>query len=81
MTRADLKHCGEIPDAREELNRSVREGRIESRHSIKSLEGMGSSSHDLGAELRMHSFTVNCDTNTCNNYKKRLRCFNPLTFR
>ena len=62
MTRADLKHCGKIPDAREKLNRSVREGRIESRHSIKSLEGMGSSSHDLGAELRMHSFTVNCDT-------------------
>ena len=46
----------------EELNRSVREGRIESRQSIKSLKGMGSSSHDLGAELRMHSFTVNCDT-------------------
>ena len=23
---------------------------------------MGSSSHDLGAELRMYSFTVNCDT-------------------
>ena len=23
---------------------------------------MGSSSHDLGAELRMHSFTVDCDT-------------------
>ena len=43
MTRADLKHCGMIPDAREELNRSVREGRIESRHSIKSLEGMRSS--------------------------------------
>ena len=40
----------------------MREGRIESGHSIKSLEGMGSSSHDLGAELRMHSFTVNCDT-------------------
>ena len=40
----------------------MREGRIESRHSVKSLEGMGSSSHDLGAELRMHSFTVNCDT-------------------
>ena len=40
MTRADLKHCGKIPDAREELNRSVREGRIESRHSINSLEGM-----------------------------------------
>ena len=52
MTRADLKHCEKIPDTREELNRSVREGRIESRHSIKSLEGMGSSSHDLGAELR-----------------------------
>ena len=62
MTRADLKHCGKIPDAREELNRSVREGIIESRHSINSLEGMGSSSHDLVAELRMHSFTVNCDT-------------------
>ena len=62
MTRADLKHCEMMPDAREELNRSVREGRIESRHSINSLERMGSSSHDLGAELRMHSFTVNCDT-------------------
>ena len=23
---------------------------------------MGSSSHDLGTELRMHSFIVNCDT-------------------
>ena len=42
MTRADLKHCGKISEAREELNRSVREGRIESRHSIKSLEGIGS---------------------------------------
>ena len=62
MTRTDFKHCGMIPEAREELNRSVRERRIESRHSIKSLVGMGSSSHDLGAELRMHSFTVNCDT-------------------
>ena len=62
MTRADLKHCGKMPYAREELNRSVRERRIESRHYNKSLEGMGSRSHDLGAELRMHSFTVNCDT-------------------
>ena len=62
MTRGDLNHCGKIPDAREDLNRSVRERRIESRHSIKSLEGMGPSSHDLGAEIRMHSFTVNCDT-------------------
>ena len=62
MTRADLMHCGKMPDAREELNRSLREGRIETRHSIKCLEGMGSSSHDLGAELSMHSFTVNCDT-------------------
>ena len=41
MTRADLKHCGKIPDASEDLNRSVRDRRIESRHSIKSLEGMG----------------------------------------
>ena len=37
MTRADLKHSEKIPDAREELNRSVREGRMESRHSIKNL--------------------------------------------
>ena len=57
-----MRHCGKMPDTREELNRSVREGRIESRHSINSLEGMGSSSHDLEAELIMHSFTVNCDT-------------------
>ena len=41
MTRADLRHSGKMPDAREELNRSVREWRIESRHSIKSLDGMG----------------------------------------
>ena len=61
MTRAALKHCWKMPDAREELNRSVRGGRIESRHSIKSFEVMGSRSHDLGAELIMHSFTVNCD--------------------
>ena len=51
-----------MPDAGEDMNRSVREGRIESIHSIKSSEGMGSSSHDLGAELRMHSFTVNWET-------------------
>ena len=51
-----------MPDAREELNRSVREGIIKSRHSIKSLEGMESRSHDLGAEIRVHSFTINCDT-------------------
>ena len=62
MTRADLKHCVKISEAREELNRSVREGRIESIHYIKSLEGMRSSSHDFGAEIRMHSFTVNLDT-------------------
>ena len=41
VTRADLKHWGKIPDALEELNRSVREGRLASRHSIKSMEGMG----------------------------------------
>ena len=40
----------------------MKEGRIKSRHSIKSLEGIGSSSHDLGAVLRMHSSTANCDT-------------------
>ena len=62
MTRADLKHCWKMPDTSEELNRSVRERRTESRHSIKSLELIGSCSHDLYAELRMHSFTVNFDT-------------------
>ena len=51
MTIADLKHCRKMPDAREKLNRSVREGRIESKHSIKSLKWMGSMSHDLGTEL------------------------------
>ena len=39
MTKADLNHCGKMSDAREELNRSVREGIIESRHSTKRLEG------------------------------------------
>ena len=62
MIKTPLFENGKIPDARDELNRSVREGRIQSRHSIKSLKGMGSSSHDLGAELSMRSFTVNCDT-------------------
>ena len=62
MARADLKHCGKTPDAKEELNRSVGEGKIESRHYMKSLEGMRTRSHDLDAELRMHFFTVNCDT-------------------
>ena len=35
---------------------------------------MGSSSHDLGAELRMHSFTVNCDTssNEENRYERAI---------
>ena len=58
VTRADLKHCWNMPDAGEELNRSVRDGRIKSWHSTKSLDGIGSRSRDLGAELRMHSFTA-----------------------
>ena len=51
-----------MPNAREELNRSVRERKIATRHSFNSFDGMGSRSHDLGAELRMHFFTVDCDT-------------------
>ena len=62
VTKANLKHCVKMPDTRDELSRFVRDGRIESRHSIKGLEEMISRSHDLGAELRMHSFTVGCDT-------------------
>ena len=63
VTRADLKNCGIMPDAIEELNRSVREGRMKSRHSTKSFEGMGSRSHDSGAELRMDSFTFDTFSN------------------
>ena len=62
MTRADLKHCGKIPDAREELNRSVREGRIESRHSIKSLEGMGSSFQIKSNQIKLY-FPTYINTN------------------
>ena len=62
VTRADSKYCWRMPDVREALNRSVREGRIESNHSIKSFEGMGSRTHNLGTESRMHSLTVDCDT-------------------
>ena len=40
----------------------MREWIIESRHSIKRLEGMGLRSHDLGQELRMHSLTADCKT-------------------
>ena len=40
----------------------MREERIKSRHSIKSLEGMGSRSQDIGAEIRMKSLTVDCYT-------------------
>ena len=47
-----------MSEAKEELDGSVREGRIESRHSVKSLEGLRSRSHDLGAELRMHSLII-----------------------
>ena len=60
-----MKHCGKMPDAKEELNRTVRVGRKESRHSIKSLEWMGSRSRGLGAELIMHSFTIDYDA--CSN--------------
>ena len=51
-----------MPDAREELNRSVREKRMEFQHSIKRLEGIGLRSHDMGLELRKHSLSVDCDT-------------------
>ena len=61
MKRADLKHCGKMPDARVELNRSVIEGRMESRHSTKSLNGMGSRPHDHGGQIRMQFLTVDCD--------------------
>ena len=37
---------------------------------------MGSSSHDLGAELRMHSFIVNCDTFS---YEEKVAAVVPVT--
>ena len=40
----------------------MREVRIEYRHSIDSLEWMGSKSHDLATEVTMHSLRVHCDT-------------------
>ena len=36
--------------------------RIKSGHSMKSLEGMGSRSHDSGTKIRMHPLTVHRDT-------------------
>ena len=75
MTRADLKDCGKMPDATEELNISVREGKTQSRHSIRSLQGMGSRSCDLGAELGMHSLTVDCDALN----KKKVAVVVPVT--
>ena len=49
-------------DVREKLNRSVREGNIETGHSTKSLLGIGSRSHNVVAKIRMYSFIVDCDT-------------------
>ena len=49
-------------NAREEVNRLEKEGRIESKHSIMSLEGTRSRSHDFEAKLRKHSLTFDCDT-------------------
>ena len=51
-----------MPDAKEEIKISEIERRIESKYHIMRLEGMGSTSHDLGAELEMHPLTANCDT-------------------
>ena len=50
-----------MPDVREEINWSVRESRIESRHSITRLWRMWSSSHDFEADLWWHSLTVDYD--------------------
>ena len=41
VTIDDMKHCGRMPNAREDLNRSLREENL----NIKSLEGMRSRSH------------------------------------
>ena len=59
----DMKHCErKMLSRREELNASMRKKRIQSMHFIKSLEGNGSKSLDLEAELRMLMLTVDCDT-------------------
>ena len=63
-----MEHCGKMPDAREELSRSVREGRIESSHSIKSLEGtvIINAKHDAMVERGRLSCLV---TRACQNTK------------
>ena len=60
VTTADMKNLGEIEDACKKINRSVRDGEIVTRHSIKKMKGMGSRSHDLGADLRMLYVKVDC---------------------
>ena len=47
--RADWMRCRKMSDAKEELNRKMRVGRIKSRHSLKRLEGIRSASDDYGA--------------------------------
>ena len=38
---------------------------MESIHSSKCLEWMGSRSYDIGAEIKMHFLTGDCDTFSC----------------
>ena len=52
VTRAYLKNYEKMPDAKEELNGSVRKGKIELIDSLMSLEEIGSRSHDLRAEKK-----------------------------
>ena len=61
MTRDDLKHFVKMPDARKQLNRSVREERIESRDSTQNLEGMESRTQYVVKSI-MHFLTVDYDT-------------------
>ena len=49
-----------MSDAKENLNIFMREWKMESKYCVKILDRMRSRSNDIGAELRMHSFTVYC---------------------
>ena len=60
MKIAHLKHCRKMPFSRRVLNLSQEDVRIEFRHFIISFEKIVSRSHDLGAEVGMHSLKVDC---------------------
>ena len=62
VRRADLKHSGKMPHRREELNRSVRDGRMESWYSTKELGRNGIKGRWSMSWIKMYSLAVVFDT-------------------